>query len=74
MIYQSAENDSIVRGESMDILNGNRRVLNVKLPFGSSNRIVRCGKSRRARLTSKRQYAPPVSAPVKQTEPTLTSK
>jgi hypothetical protein len=47
MIYQSAENDSIVGGESMDILNGNRRVLNVKLPFGWSNRIVRCGKSRR---------------------------
>jgi hypothetical protein len=47
MIYQSAENYSIVRGESMDILNSNRRVLNVKLPFGWSNRIARCGKSRR---------------------------
>jgi hypothetical protein len=47
MIYQSAENNSIVRGESMDILNSNRRVLNVKLLFGWSNRIVRCGKSRR---------------------------
>ena len=28
----------------MDILNGNRRVLSVKLPFGWSNSIVRCGK------------------------------
>jgi hypothetical protein len=37
----------MVRGESMDILNGNRRVINVKLPFSWSNRIVRCGKSRR---------------------------
>src|ERR1700738_112832 len=41
------ENNSIVRGESMDILNGYRRVINVKLPFSWSNRIVRCGKSRR---------------------------
>jgi hypothetical protein len=47
MIYQSAENNSIARGESMDILNSNPRVLNVKLPFDWSDRIVRCGKSRR---------------------------
>jgi hypothetical protein len=46
MIYQLAENNSIVRGESMDILNGNRRVPKIKLPFGWSNRLVRCGKSR----------------------------
>ena len=41
MICRSAENNSIVRGESMDILNGNRRVLNVKLPFDWSNRMPR---------------------------------
>src|SRR6201989_2987102 len=41
------ENNSIVRGESMDILNGNRRVLSVKLPFGWSNSIVRCWKGSR---------------------------
>jgi hypothetical protein len=45
MIFQSAENNSIVGGESMDVLNGNRRVLNVKLPFGWSNRIVRAGRA-----------------------------
>ena len=44
IIYQSTEINSIVRGESMDILNSNRRILNVKLPFGWSNRIVGCGK------------------------------